>query len=192
MPRLTPEVRDARRQQIADATLHCLATRGLAGTSMADIISESGLSAGSIYSHFESKAEILRHAAGTIVERRRPLLVEEDSAPGPRRVGELVLTRLLPAELRPVMPQLWAEAASDEALRPVLEFQLLAVRAMLAETLTPWATSRSSSPAEAEALAGARADTVIALMQGYLTRRTLDHSSDDEVLLRNVLSTLEE
>lgn len=56
------------RSKIADAALPCFTRNGFAATSMADIIAESGLSAGSIYSHFESKTDLIRFVAAMRLE----------------------------------------------------------------------------------------------------------------------------
>lgn len=68
MPKVSEEHREGRRQQILAAASRCFAREGLRRTSMQDIISESGLSAGAIYGYFKGKEEIfealanLRHA----------------------------------------------------------------------------------------------------------------------------------
>src|SRR5438105_4898115 len=59
MPRLTARTRDARRQQILAAARRCFTRNGFQATSMQDILAEAGLSAGSVYSHFTAKDEII-------------------------------------------------------------------------------------------------------------------------------------
>ncbi len=59
MPRLTEATKQARRRQIIDAAFTCFTAKGYTHTSMTDIIKESGLSSGSIYSHFSGKGDIL-------------------------------------------------------------------------------------------------------------------------------------
>jgi AcrR family transcriptional regulator len=49
----------ARREEIVDIAKRLFATRGYAATSMRDIADASGLLAGSLYSHFRSKSQIL-------------------------------------------------------------------------------------------------------------------------------------
>ncbi|MEN8158475.1 MAG: TetR/AcrR family transcriptional regulator [Myxococcota bacterium] len=50
---------EARRAQILDAARTCLSRKGYHGTTMDDLVRESGLSKGSLYWHFESKEEVL-------------------------------------------------------------------------------------------------------------------------------------
>ena len=59
MPRLTEATKQARRAQIINAAFTCFTAKGYSNTSMSDIIKESGLSSGSIYSHFDGKGDIL-------------------------------------------------------------------------------------------------------------------------------------
>jgi len=77
MPRLTEARQQSRREQIVQAPLRCFARRGLADTSMADIIAEAGLSAGSIYSHFSSKSELLRFVVSDVLESRFTTLIDD-------------------------------------------------------------------------------------------------------------------
>ena len=62
MPRVTEETAHRRRQQIVDAALRCFARDGLHHTSMADLFEEAGMSAGSVYSWFASKDDIIEAA----------------------------------------------------------------------------------------------------------------------------------
>lgn len=52
--------RSGRRQEIVAIARHTFAQRGYTNTSMRDIAESAGLLAGSLYSHFRSKSEILR------------------------------------------------------------------------------------------------------------------------------------
>ena len=59
MPKVDQSYLDARRQQIVEAARTRFATQGFAGTSLADIVAESGLSNGAIYRYFTSKDDIV-------------------------------------------------------------------------------------------------------------------------------------
>lgn len=54
------EARAKRRQQLIDATMKCIARRGIGGTTLADVAKEAGLSQGIVNLHFESKDNLLR------------------------------------------------------------------------------------------------------------------------------------
>ena len=51
--------REARRRQLIDATMKCIARKGLGQTSIGDVASEAGLSQGIVNLHFESKDNLL-------------------------------------------------------------------------------------------------------------------------------------
>src|SRR5690349_24128257 len=70
MQKVTAEYRAARRDEITDAALRSFAANGFQRTSMADIIAESGLSAGAIYGHFESKQQIALAVAQRVLGAR--------------------------------------------------------------------------------------------------------------------------
>ena len=72
MPKLRPETLEARKEHILNASERCFARSGFHGSTMVDICSEAGISAGALYVHFESKEALI---AG-IVERDRKMLTE--------------------------------------------------------------------------------------------------------------------
>jgi AcrR family transcriptional regulator len=59
MPKVTDEHRSSRRRQIVVAARTCVIEQGFHKTTMADVIRESGLSAGAVYGYFKSKDEIV-------------------------------------------------------------------------------------------------------------------------------------
>lgn len=71
-PRAKPanreEAKKARRQQLIQATIACIARAGLSGTTMADITSEAGLSLGIVNLHFQSKEKLLEETLRSISE----------------------------------------------------------------------------------------------------------------------------
>ncbi|WP_354701722.1 HTH-type transcriptional regulator BetI [Paraconexibacter sp. AEG42_29] len=63
MPKVDAEHLARRREEILDAARRCFARDGFAGTSMAAIVAESGLSTGAIYSYFKGKDELVTAVA---------------------------------------------------------------------------------------------------------------------------------
>ena len=57
----------ATRDALVDAATRLFTTRGWAATGMRDIASEAGVATETIYTHFASKAELLRAAADVAV-----------------------------------------------------------------------------------------------------------------------------
>ncbi|MGH8447201.1 MAG: TetR/AcrR family transcriptional regulator [Solimonas sp.] len=72
MPIRTKQHMDDVKEDILQALLRCIARKGIADTTIADLIAESGLSAGAIYRHFENKDALLiglmRHRVKAVTE----------------------------------------------------------------------------------------------------------------------------
>ena len=54
------ESRAARRQQLIDATMKCIARKGIGSTTLGDVAKEAGLSQGIVNLHFVSKDNLLK------------------------------------------------------------------------------------------------------------------------------------
>lgn len=62
-PKVDKAHKEARIGQILKASLTCFAEKGIHKTTMQDICKKSGLSAGAVYSYFESKVDIIKGIA---------------------------------------------------------------------------------------------------------------------------------
>jgi AcrR family transcriptional regulator len=58
LPKVSPAYEQRRREQILEAAMACFAQHGYRATSMEDIVHQSGLSVGAIYTYFPSKEEL--------------------------------------------------------------------------------------------------------------------------------------
>src|SRR5512144_2017369 len=58
MPRVTPAHEQAVRTRIVEAALRVFAERGFHGATIQDVVRESGLSVGAIYTHFRGKEDL--------------------------------------------------------------------------------------------------------------------------------------
>ena len=58
MPKLTPETMEARRRAILLAARRCFARKGFHATTISELCSEAGVSAGGLYTHFADKHAI--------------------------------------------------------------------------------------------------------------------------------------
>jgi AcrR family transcriptional regulator len=192
MPRLNESTRLERRARIATAALTCFARDGFAKTSMADIIRESGLSSGSIYSHFESKAEILRFAVSSVLEARFLDSLGEPTDGSPVTPGDLFSRLLGSAAMNggqaEVLLQVWAQVPGDRELAPLARDNLAHLNALATAALIPWAKSTFGDDAEQHATAAA--DAVITAMLGYAVRLAVDPSTNAEQLRRSITTTL--
>lgn len=59
MPKRDADHMNAQRERIIQATLACIARKGVERTSIADIWKEAGLSAGALYVHFRNKSDLV-------------------------------------------------------------------------------------------------------------------------------------
>ena len=60
--------REKRRQQLIDATVKCIARKGMGSTTLGDVASEAGLSQGIVNLHFESKENLLNETLTSIAD----------------------------------------------------------------------------------------------------------------------------
>ncbi len=175
MPRVTDAYRRARRDEIAAAALRCLRRNGVSRTSIADVVAESGLSAGAIYSHFRNKAELAAYIAGSMMTWRIEEF-EESTDPAlatPAGAMRYLLGVFDQADVAPeVILQFWGEATNDPDLHAVMVGVIGRMRAAFATAIRPWALERAGVDG-AEALATRTASVMVALCQGYIANAAL-------------------
>jgi AcrR family transcriptional regulator len=196
MPRVTQEYRDARRDEIADAALRCFARNGVQRTSMADIITESGLSAGAIYGHFESKQQLIVEVARRVLGNRvveLGAMSNADEMPSPgQAVGFLVKSvadEFIDARL---IVQFWGEAVTDDEIRSiVLNEVFVLLKTGFTDYLTAWAKRyRGASDAEAADFTVKYLPVVLGLGQGYIMQRAMLPSFNGDAYLATVREIL--
>jgi AcrR family transcriptional regulator len=124
MPKVRPEVLAARREEILHAAEACFARQGFHQTTILDVISESGLSAGCIYSHFANKEDLIQAIGESRHARDSALLAVQGRDPNPlenlRAIARAFLADLQREQglrSRRVALMLWAEALRDETIR---------------------------------------------------------------------------
>ena len=132
MPKVSQEHLDARRQQIVDAARARFASHGFARTSMADLVTASGLSTGAIYRYFSSKDEIV----AAICERSSvEAFATELTFEAVHGMLERVRTSARQHDHARLVAQIYAEAALTPALAAVVEQQLAVLRSAVANLL---------------------------------------------------------
>lgn len=132
MPRISEERRAANRAAIVDAARRCFARDGFHQTSMPDIVSEAGISAGAFYRYFSSKEELVREIAreafGGLGRVVTELLAHDPSPSLPEVLGAVAATLSAPTfpagdryvdteEQFRVAIQAWGELLRDPGLR---------------------------------------------------------------------------
>lgn len=193
MPKVSAAYRETRRDEIARAAMRRLSDQGFAKTTMADIIEESGMSAGAIYSHFSSKAEIAQHVArltvGTKADELTSFAGSAQPPLGPTEIISFVVEATKQAGVgRSLLLQVWAEATVDPDLRAILDQTVDRLRAAYASSIEPWLLA-AGRPTDAAALRSV-ADTMVALSQGFIVNSALFGSDDPEAYLNGVAALL--
>jgi AcrR family transcriptional regulator len=83
VPKISPAHEQQRREQILLAAMACFARQGYHVTSMDDVVRESGLSVGAIYSYFTSKEELFLALCDHRTEQTLSYLNDLFRRPGP-------------------------------------------------------------------------------------------------------------
>ncbi|WP_181034088.1 TetR/AcrR family transcriptional regulator [Arthrobacter sp. GMC3] len=181
--------------RIEQAALECAQRKGLAVMSMADIISESGLSAGAIYGYYKGKDEILAALATRLVGGRvakldelaarspvphpaEGLLEFMGSVSGPLRDGSLVV-------------QIWGMSSHSESIGAIARDSYGQLQEHLAAYLAAWyGETRGLAGEEGTQAAVAILPAVLALMQGWLFKVPMAGTRDDNAYLDSVRALL--
>jgi TetR/AcrR family transcriptional regulator, transcriptional repressor of aconitase len=189
MPRVTQQHRDERRTQIAQAALRCFAHRGFQQTSMADIIAESGLSAGAIYGHFESKQAIVLEVARLVVGDRIDELHrmgDTGTMPSPgQALASIVRAATSDFHGGRVLVQLWSEAATSDDIRAlVIDSIVLGLEKSLTDYLVAWSgVSRGLDEVAAREFARTYVPLILGLGQGYIVQSAILDEFDGDAYL---------
>ena len=207
MPRLTDATKAARRAQIIEAAISCFLEKGYTNTSMSDIIKASGLSSGSIYSHFSGKEDILITAINERLENVKNLYAALPEGASPQDILETFHTNQLVNENFSAMLRIRLESLhAPETARATADTMPL-LQGIIVKTLTPWATEQlrvlheiNPDPAqrtpEQEALiadyARDTADAFMMVFQGYMLRSFFGTPEEKDHLYRVALALLPE
>ena len=187
MPKVTEAHRAARRDEIVGAALRCFAAKGYQRTSMADVIEESGLSAGAIYGYFAGKQELFAAVAGHVLEARQHELEEQRAHGEPLSPGQVMATLIDGMRREPfghVIVQLWAEAAIDPEIGELVQAVLMRVRETVRQRLVEWATAEpgrvDGDPGE---WATRLTPIIVGVAPGFMIQRAILPGFDEEAFL---------
>ncbi|MBR7829688.1 TetR/AcrR family transcriptional regulator [Actinospica sp. MGRD01-02] len=181
MPRLTDARKELRRTQITEAALRCFSRKGLERTSIAEITAESGLSAGSIYTHYRNKAELVQASAHAALAKHAELLgtyAASQSPPDPDELLARLIDGIDPVKSR-VAVQVWGEATVDPIIRGVLVDMIDRLRSMMQTCIEAWLVKLEGlEPAEARERAAPIAQRVLALYLAELLHTSLQSPTE--------------
>jgi AcrR family transcriptional regulator len=179
MPKVSDAHRSARREQILRATWRCVAREGFHKTTMADVIAESGLSAGAVYGYFKSKDQILvaiaERSIGSVDEVFHAMLAD-GAAPHPADALQAALERLLEVadaedgDLTLIAVQAWGEAVRGGEIHDVVQPRIAEVREHWVEVARRYqAAGGLNADADPEQVGRA----LLGLLPGFILQRLL-------------------
>ncbi len=185
MPKVSDEYRTARRVEILDAAVRCVAREGFHKTTMAHVIAESGLSAGAVYGYFKGKPELIKAIATRALSGFAEVLESVASAPGTvTPVGGLraVISEVerMTAESGGAFPKVvvhaWSEAARDAEVRDVVRTNVDKVHRAWLDVLARAEADGTIAPGDHSA----SARVLVGLMPGFLVQGLLLDEIDGE------------
>lgn len=185
MPKVTEEYRVARRAEIADAALRAFRRKGFQATSMAEIIAESGLSAGAIYGHYPSKSALVVDVATRIVDARitdiESLAAIEPMAAPPTLPRMLVTAMVRELGSPDITLQLWGEAVTEPEVRELAASVVRRLQKAMGGYVSLWQQrTHATPPEEADAIGAEQGALFVAAVQGYIVQAALLADFDAE------------
>jgi len=120
--------REQRRQQLIDATMKCIARKGMGSTTLGDVAREAGLSQGIINLHFESKDNLLKETLRYLADEYKAQFDKTLEKSGPGAADKLLA--LMELDLRPsicdrrkiaVWFAFWGEVRSRPTYRKICD-----------------------------------------------------------------------
>ena len=207
MPQQTDAPKAARRAQIIEAAISCFLEKGYTNTSMSDIIKASGLSSGSIYSHFSGKEDILISAINERLNSVKELYDTFPGGAGPQDILEIIYTNLLVNENFTAMLRIRLESLHAPEIARATADTMPLLQGIIVKTLTPWAAEQLSvlheinpnsaqrTPEQEALIADYARDTADAFMmvfQGYMLRSFFGPPKEKDRLYRVASALLPE
>jgi AcrR family transcriptional regulator len=172
VPKISPAQEQQRRDQILAAAMTCFARQGYHATSMDDVVRESGLSVGAIYSYFPSKEDLFLSLCEARSEHTLAYLNDLFRRPGPMadKYGEAVdyFFSMLTSELVPlarVSVEFLSESAKSERIKVRQDRRCETIRQFLRWLLSE---AQQRGDVRADVDIHAAAELMMALNEGIL------------------------
>jgi AcrR family transcriptional regulator len=177
MPRVSQQYKDQQRAEILDAARRCFVRNGFHRTSMQDVFTEAGRSAGAVYRYFSSKDDMILAVASQnltdVTEALRSALRSGDGQAEPAQAMATLLdgvaARHADDQLATVALMVWSEALRNPALADRLREASAAMTNDLADVVRERHAAGELPGAHAEALAR----VILSILPGYLLNLAL-------------------
>jgi AcrR family transcriptional regulator len=199
MPKVSDQHRAERRTQILAAACRCFARDGFHATSMAEVIEESGLSAGAVYSYFPGKSDIIAAVVEMTLSTADELFAEllaADATPTPEQtvtfMVDAVLERavdhpVIGVDMSRIALQAWAEALRDPEIAERIEHTLGRLRDHYAQVAARWQAAGQLDPAVDPTDVGA---VLLGIVHAFALQRLLIPGTDPIHYLAGVRALL--
>ncbi|GAA4842241.1 TetR/AcrR family transcriptional regulator [Saccharopolyspora rosea] len=172
MPRVSQQYKDDQRAEILAAARRCFVRNGFHRTSMQDVFTEAGRSAGAVYRYFPKKEDMIVGVAtqnlDDVTEVLRTALTRVD---GERGVGEVmadlleaVIERHHDKQLATVALMVWSEALRNPALAERLE----AATVRMSQDMAALVRERQQAGTWTGAPADVLARVILSILPGFL------------------------
>ena len=179
MPKLSQKEMEARRREIIAAAGRCFARKGIQATTMREIFTEAGMSAGAVYNYFKTKDDLIaagiRDSTDENVAALRGATDAEGRALGFRELIEMFLLDL-DASRRDgrarATPMIHAEVSVKPDLLKMFQEGRQNIRIAAREKVL------QMRPGLTEAQAATLVDFVFLLYQGMVTEAALDEPTN--------------
>ena len=200
MPRVSEQYRAERRAGILVAAARLFAVNGFHATSMADIISASGRSAGAVYRYFRSKEELVGAVAEQVLSAADELfahLLADGAAPAPAEavaaIIEVINERIAgPAfagvDVTRIAVQVWSEALRSPELAARVDVVYQQLRGHFAEIARRRQAARLLPADAVPQHVGA---AMLSLVQGFALQRLLVAGTEPDTYLSGVRALLD-
>ncbi|WP_294906747.1 TetR/AcrR family transcriptional regulator [Tatumella sp. UBA2305] len=170
-----------RREQIIFSASQCFSRTGFHGTSMADIIQQSGLSAGQIYRHYSGKSLIINECVRYITERWCAFLLKK--LPEETRTDNIIdinsaFWNEWPEEQRRLLIETYSEVSRNSNIRQVVNSAEQKLISDLDEKLSV-IFPESSPPSRRQKIL-----LLLLLTDGVICRRFADDSLNKKEMIR--------
>jgi TetR/AcrR family transcriptional regulator, transcriptional repressor of aconitase len=192
MPKISEEHRQARRDQILAAVWRCFLRKGFQGTSLDDIIRESGLSAGAVYTHFTGKEELILSAISAYMSQLGGFfgqVLSRAEAMAPMDFIHQMASALekhtnrIGVDLNRVIMMGWGEAQTNPAVKSVVSGYQAKYRAALADVMRHWQRN-GYLPSDADPVDVAKA--LFSFLLGFVAQQALLGDAPPEALTRGM------
>lgn len=179
MPRVSDAHRAARREQIVTAALVSFHRNGFHPTTMDDIIRESGLSAGAVYTYFRSKDELIVAVGSAKLGALREtidLLVAADPVPSPTEALRAITRRVVEVTVAGDLDHAriivfgWGETTRNPALAEAVRTAYAHFLAGATTLIERWQATGDVGPGVDP---GQAAPALISFMLGFVVQRAV-------------------